>query len=462
MEFIRPEKQSNIIKVLGVGGGGGNAVNHMYRQGIEGVDFIIFNSDNQALDSSPVPNKYQIGENLTEGLGAGADPETGKKAAVESLEDIRYVLEDNTKMIFITAGMGGGTGTGAAPVIAKTAKELDILTVGIVTTPFHFEGHTRMQQAQEGIEKMKQCVDSLIVINNEKLRAIYNTMSLNEAFAQADNILATAAKGIADIINYKGYINVDFMDVRTVMANSGVALMGTSVAEGDDRAVKAAAQVLQSPLLADNDIKGSASILLHITYGKQEIRMDEISQITDYIKQESGGGSNMIFGAAYDESLSDSICVTLVATGFESKPPEEVPNGKVEPDFTIENTVDSGSLITEIDEPEPDKIITPEPPKPEEPEEGFDFDQITIDNRVSEEIDPNISILNVNGNGQTIKKEVNYLELEKLPAYLRRKKKLEAVSHSSSRKVSKLSMAIDEHKKPQIRPNNRYLNDNVD
>ena len=320
MEFDLPKGTTSIIKVIGVGGGGSNAVNHMFDQEIKGVDFIVCNTDRQALDISPVPYKIQLGPSLTEGRGAGAIPEIGRNAAVENIDDIRSLLSSGTKMVFVTAGMGGGTGTGAAPVIAQVAKELNILTVGIVTVPFAFEGRRRRQQAEEGLDVMRQCVDTLLVINNERLREVGGNMSLAQAFAMADNVLATAAKGIADVITTTGAINVDFNDVNTVMRDSGVAIMGSSVAEGEGRAITAVQEALNSPLLNDNNIEGAKYILLNITYGDIEVTMDEIGEITDYIQDEAGSTADVIWGHGYDPSLGNKLSVTLVATGFNSSP----------------------------------------------------------------------------------------------------------------------------------------------
>jgi cell division protein FtsZ len=320
MEFDLPKDTSSIIKVIGVGGGGSNAVNHMYNQGIIGVDFIVCNTDRQALDISPVPYKIQLGTSLTEGLGAGAVPETGMNAAIENIEEIREVLSKNTKMVFVTAGMGGGTGTGAAPVIAQTAREMGILTVGIVTVPFGFEGRKRRQQAEEGLEKIRENVDTLLVINNERLREISGNLTLGNAFAQADDVLTTAAKGIAEVISVTGSINVDFNDVKTAMKDSGHAIMGSATAEGEDRAITAVQKALSSPLLNDNDINGAQYVLLNITYGDKEVLMDEISEITDYIQDEAGSTADVIWGHGYDASLGDKIGITLIATGFNSTP----------------------------------------------------------------------------------------------------------------------------------------------
>ncbi len=319
LKFDLPKDKSSIIKVLGVGGGGGNAVNHMYAQGIKGVDFVICNTDLQVLEASPIPNKIQLGSGLTQGLGAGSNPEVGKKAAMEAIEDIIEVLGVNTKMLFITAGMGGGTGTGAAPIIAKTAKELDILTVGIVTLPFSFEGKKRKDYADEGIENLKRSVDCLLVIGNDKIKQMYGNLPLRQAFSHANDILTTAAKGIAELITYPGYINVDFEDVKTVMKNSGVAIMGSATAEGENRALEAVKTALASPLLNDNQIFGAKNILLNITSGSTEVLMDEVDLISNYIQSESGLSAEMIFGTSYDESLGEKLAVTIIATGFEPR-----------------------------------------------------------------------------------------------------------------------------------------------
>ncbi len=318
MQFEMLKEKSSIIKVIGVGGGGGNAVNHMYRQGITGVDFIICNTDAQALELSPIPNKVQLGASLTEGMGAGSIPEVGKNSAIENIEEIKQMLGTNTKMLFITAGMGGGTGTGASPIIAKAAKELDILTVGIITTPFSFEGKRRKIQAEEGLNEFKKYVDSFLVISNDRLREIFGNLTLSAAFAQADNILTTAAKGIAEIITIPGYINVDFKDVKTVMNESGVAIMGSYSAEGENRALRAVEGALASPLLKDNEIEGARYILLNISSGSKEVSMDEVSIITDYIQSEAGLAADLIWGNCIDDSLGDKLSVTIIATGFQT------------------------------------------------------------------------------------------------------------------------------------------------
>jgi cell division protein FtsZ len=318
-KFDLPKHHKSIIKVIGVGGGGSNAVNHMYKQGIKDVEFVVANTDLQALNSSPVPNKLQLGATLTEGLGCGANPEVGRAAAVESKEQIREML-NGTKMIFVTAGMGGGTGTGAAPVIAKIAKDMDILTVGIVTVPFSFEGKKKMSQAELGIEAFRASCDTVLVILNDKLREIYGNLAIGQAFGEADNVLTTAAKGIAEIITLAGYVNVDFQDVRTVMLNAGAAVMGSAETRGDNRAIKAAQQALASPLLDNRDIMGAKKILLSIISGEEaELQMDELTTITEYIQGQAGDEAEVIFGHGVDSGLGDRIRVTVIATGFISE-----------------------------------------------------------------------------------------------------------------------------------------------
>ena len=323
MQFEMLKDKSSIIKVIGVGGGGGNAVNHMYRQGITGVDFIICNTDAQALEFSPIPNKVQLGASLTEGMGAGSIPEVGKNSAIENIDDIKQMLGSTTKMLFITAGMGGGTGTGASPIIAKAAKELDILTVAIITTPFAFEGKRRKMQANDGLDELKKYVDSYLVISNDRLREIFGNLTLGSAFAQADDILTTAAKGIAEIITVPGYINVDFKDVRTVMKDSGVSIMGSFACEGEQRALNAVEGALASPLLKDNEIEGARYILLNISSGVREVTMDEVTIITDYIQEKAGLSADLIWGNCIDENLGDRLSVTIIATGFQTKEQRE-------------------------------------------------------------------------------------------------------------------------------------------
>ncbi len=357
MDFDLPVSEHSIIKVIGVGGGGSNAVNYMFRQGIKDVDFVVCNTDSQALEDSPIATKIQLGKTLTEGLGAGNMPERGKESAVESIDAIREVLSQGTKMAFITVGMGGGTGTGAAPVVAEAAKDLGILTVGIVTIPFKFEGKRRILQAVEGINNLKKHVDSLLVINNEKLRDIYGDLQLSEAFGYADNILTVAAKGIAEIITVHGHMNVDFADVNTVMSNSGVALMGRGIAEGDNRAVNAIKEALESPLLSNNNIRGAKNILLNITSGANEITMDEIGTISDYVQDVAGNNADIILGTGKDDKLDQEISVTIIATGFnENSIPElvahknqEAPVHKVEKELNLDGEVVEKKEMDPID-----------------------------------------------------------------------------------------------------------------
>ncbi|WP_343705552.1 cell division protein FtsZ [Flavobacterium sp.] len=326
ISFDLPKNQSNVIKVIGVGGGGSNAINHMFKQGIKGVDFIVCNTDSQALQNSSVPNKIQLGVNLTEGLGAGANPDVGQQSAIESISDIEKMLDKNTKMVFITAGMGGGTGTGAAPVIAQLAKEREILTVGIVTIPFQFEGKVRQEQAIIGIEKLRKQVDSLIVINNNKLREVYGNLGFKAGFSKADEVLATASRGIAEVITHHYTQNIDLRDAKTVLANSGTAIMGSSVAEGDNRAKDAIVSALDSPLLNDNKITGAKNVLLLIVSGTNEITLDEIGEINDHIQAEAGYNANIIMGVGEDETLGEAIAVTIIATGFDVEQQNEIVN----------------------------------------------------------------------------------------------------------------------------------------
>ena len=344
IQFDLPKNQSNVIKVIGVGGGGSNAINHMFNQGIKGVDFVICNTDSQALNSSGVPNKIQLGVNLTEGLGAGANPEIGEKAAIESLDEIKAMLNSNTKMVFITAGMGGGTGTGAAPIIAKMAMELDILTVGIVTTPFQFEGKIRNSQAHSGIEKFRNVVDSLVVINNNKLREVYGNLGFKAGFSKADEVLSTAARGIAEVITHHYTQNIDLRDAKTVLSNSGTAIMGASTAVGENRAKKAITNALDSPLLNDNKISGAKNVLLLIVSGSQEITIDEIGEINDHIQAEAGHVANIIMGVGEDEALGESISVTIIATGFDVNQQNNINN--IEP-IKVVHALDDEKLIAQ-------------------------------------------------------------------------------------------------------------------
>ena len=379
--FDLPKNQSNVIKVIGVGGGGSNAINHMFQQGIKGVDFVICNTDAQALHNSGVPNKIQLGVSLTEGLGAGANPDVGEQAALESLEDIRNMLDTNTKMVFITAGMGGGTGTGAAPIIAKMAKEMEILTVGIVTIPFQFEGKLRNEQAQKGIEKLRSHVDSLIVINNNKLREVYGNLGFKAGFSKADEVLSTASRGIAEVITHHYTQNIDLRDAKTVLSNSGTAIMGSSSAAGPNRAQDAIMKALDSPLLNDNKITGAKNVLLLIVSGSQEITIDEIGEINDHIQAEAGYGANIIMGVGEDDALEEAISVTIIATGFNLEQQNEISNTEakkvvhsledeqqelatekepaiITPDIILEK--EEKVVHTLIDEEEEEKDFTPE------------------------------------------------------------------------------------------------------
>ena len=355
--FDLPKNQSNVIKVIGVGGGGSNAINHMFQQGIRGVDFVICNTDAQALQNSGVPNKIQLGVNLTEGLGAGANPKVGEQSAVESYEEIKSMLDTNTKMVFITAGMGGGTGTGAAPIIAKMAKDLDILTVGIVTMPFQFEGKMRNEQAQKGIENLRSMVDSLIVINNNKLREVYGNLGFKAGFSKADEVLSTAARGIAEVITHHYTQNIDLRDAKTVLSNSGTAIMGSATASGQNRAQDAIRKALDSPLLNDNKITGAKNVLLLIVSGGHEITIDEIGEINDHIQDEAGYGANIIMGVGEDESLEESIAVTIIATGFHVDQQDEIVN--TEAKRVIHSLEDDQNMEQDFSEREP-AIIRPD------------------------------------------------------------------------------------------------------
>jgi cell division protein FtsZ len=357
--FDLPKNQSNVIKVIGVGGGGSNAINHMFKQGIKGVDFVICNTDSQALNNSGVPNKIQLGVHLTEGLGAGANPEIGEQSAVESLEDIRAMLTTNTKMVFITAGMGGGTGTGAAPIIAKMAKELDILTVGIVTMPFEFEGKIRNAQAHQGIEKFRKTVDSLVIINNNKLREVYGNLGFKAGFSKADEVLSTAARGIAEVITHHYLQNIDLRDAKTVLSNSGTAIMGSSSASGQNRAQEAITNALDSPLLNDNKITGAKNVLLLIVSGAQEITIDEIGEINDHIQAEAGFGANIIMGVGEDETLGDAVSVTIIATGFDVDQQNDITNTEVKK--VVHALEDEQKMVHDLMPVDP--VSTPSKPK---------------------------------------------------------------------------------------------------
>lgn len=365
--FDLPKNQSNVIKVIGVGGGGSNAINHMFNQGIKGVDFVVCNTDHQALQSSPVPTKIQLGVTLTEGLGAGANPEIGQQSALESIEEIEKLLDSNTKMVFITAGMGGGTGTGAAPVIAKLAKDRDILTVGIVTIPFQFEGKQRQEQALKGVENLRANVDSLIVINNNKLREVYGNLGFKAGFSKADEVLATASRGIAEVITHHYTQNIDLKDAKTVLSNSGTAIMGSSTASGDNRAKEAIVSALDSPLLNDNKIKGAKNVLLLIVSGENEITIDEIGEINDHIQNEAGYNANIIMGVGEDLELGDSIAVTVIATGFNVEQQKEIFTGSSEANKIIHVLGDEQKAVQDLTQQQNIPLSVPTPDQPLNP-----------------------------------------------------------------------------------------------
>ncbi|MCD4697318.1 MAG: cell division protein FtsZ [Bacteroidales bacterium] len=516
LKFDLPKNQSSIIKVIGVGGGGSNAVSHMYQLGIEGVDFIICNTDGQALESSSIPNKIQLG---SKGLGAGSIPDVGREAATENIEDIKQLLEKNTKMLFVTAGMGGGTGTGAAPIIAQTAKDLGILTVGIVTIPFSFEGRKRKMQAEAGIEELRKTVDSLLIICNDKLREVHGNLKLSEAFQKADTILSVAAKGIAEIITVTGYINVDFEDVKTVMLNSGTAIMGSAQADGENRAIKAVEEALSSPLLNDNQIKGTSNILLYLASGDEELTMDEVTEITDYIQEEAGENAEIIWGNGIDKSLGDKISITLVATGFNGEggileqrpfhrkvhelrvgPKEE--NTKPQPRITepineitlispelkkTEETKpepeESKAIKTETKQPEtiefvfkrddkvttgeiskktvvPDKtfekIEKPEPARTNQKDYSLKFEQQEIEKKSQERI-KKLKDLSIK-----LRSPQEIDQMEKTPAYIRRNVELNDVKPSDSSEVSRFTLNEGEDSNGSLKTDNPFLHDNVD
>ena len=514
-ELPKTHSYHSIIKVIGVGGGGSNAVNHMFKQGIKDVEFVVCNTDAQALDGSPVPNKLQIGTNLTEGLGCGANPEVGRAAAVESKDQIRELLQ-GTKMVFITAGMGGGTGTGAAPVIAKIAKDMDILTVGIVTVPFSWEGKKKLAQAQNGIDALRESCDTVITILNDKLREIYGNLPIGHAFAEADNVLTTASKGIAEIITLAGYVNVDFQDVRTVMLNAGAAVMGTAETRGEGRGAKAAEGALASPLLDNRDIMGAKKILLSIISGAEaELSMDELSEITDYIQEQAGDEAEVIFGHGVDEALGDRIRVTVIATGFFSdmrkeeiaKKKEQKKIHDLDRSQTWLFSVPDNSVNEKNKEPElkSREEVKPEvkPEKAEEPiqretvfngpfkkidepveeanaeekdgEEGLFLDDdypnfagqfkdevvneeglADVRNRLKNQSEERRKQLKSTRKQELTKEDFN--EKWALPAYLRRGVKMQDVPHSSEPFISKYNLNDDN----SILGNNKFLHDNVD
>jgi len=519
LKFDLPKDQASIIKVIGVGGGGSNAVTHMFKQGIKGVDFYICNTDVQSLSLSPVPNKISLGST---GLGAGSIPSVGREAALQRESDIRGILEQNTSMLFITAGMGGGTGTGAAPVIARIARELGILTVGIVTKPFNFEGRKRLQQAESGIEELKKYVDTILVICNDKLLDLQGDLKLSQAFGKADDVLTIAAKGIAEIITVTGRINVDFEDVKTVMNSSGKAIMGAGIASGEDRAMKAVQHALTSPLLDDTDIKGADHVLLYITSGKNEISLEELNEITAYITSQAGESANVFWGDGIDESLDDEIAITLIATGFDKK-------NKIvhQMDESNRNTLQTApvaprpepvnevTLIEKVEHPapihveEPIRMITEREPEqpltlfepmakpafPEEPEQkvaehlsirpvAVQEPEFEIINRGPQEppretpaparqlVFPNqrepesqrldrVSKLKDLSIMKT-KPVDNIDEMERQPAYLRRKVELQDTSSSSETNISRYTLNTDPNSRGILKENNPFLHDNVD
>ena len=504
--FELPKHHKSIIKVIGVGGGGSNAINHMFNLGIKDVEFVSCNTDAQALKGSPVPHKLQIGINITEGLGAGANPTVGKEAAVESKDDIRELLSDDTKMVFITAGMGGGTGTGAAPVIAKIAKEMDILTVGIVTVPFGFEGKKKMELAQKGVDELRENCDTVLVILNDKLREIYGNLPISDAFAKADNVLTTAAKGIAEIITVPGYVNVDFQDVKTVMSSAGAAVMGSATMEGEGRARRAAEAALVSPLLNNREVHGAKKILLSIISGEQaELQMDELTDITEYIQEMAGDEADVIFGHGVDPDLGNNIRVTLIATGFESaddpgrlinEPREETrrmsldePTQPEVPDFIPSTDYSSMEPVLKESDPEPnpsplseDELLFEkgymfEQPTPSASDEELFFEDANSGEESNEELEE-YGLMTPSLQSKKEKLEMKRKErLSKLqstesrgmqmediknkldePAYTRKKVKFDDVPHSSDSNLSRLSLNDDN----KILGNNKYLHDNVD
>jgi cell division protein FtsZ len=520
LKFDLPKNQSSIIKVIGVGGGGSNAVTHMYNQGIKGVDFILCNTDAQALSSSPIPTKIQFGGR---GLGAGSIPSVGKEAALENIDQIKELLETNTKMLFITAGMGGGTGTGGAPVLASIAREMGILTVGIVTLPFAFEGRKRRMQADAGIEELRKYVDTLLIISNDRLREQYGNLKLSEAFSKADDILTTAAKGIAEIITVTGYINVDFEDVKTVMKDSGVAIMGSGLAEGENRAMEAVEMALTSPLLNDNNIEGASNILLYIASGEEEISMDEVTEITDYIQEKAGSTAEIIWGNGTDESLGKQISVTLIATGFFTQAPSEelkiivgrldekpknqpIINEPIQdtPDFKIFTKTPDGqrsesrpileiaeptsqtknatmatagptlfNMDTPSDYPQSFELYPKEPVNTEKQPcvtNRFDGSEPATKRTLNE---PTISFESIEKmSGDRISRLKNLSvrpgsatieELENQPAYMRRNVELNDAPTSEASNISRYSLTVDpSSNQVEIRPNNTFLHDKPD
>ncbi len=466
IDFDLPTASENIIKVIGVGGGGSNAVNHMYRQGIKDVDFAICNTDVQHLLKSPVPIKVQLGSELTEGRGAGNKPTVGRESANENIEEIEAIFSGNTKMVFITAGMGGGTGTGAAPVIAEVARTNKILTIGIVTLPFRNEGKLRIQQAIEGIRQMEGHVDSLLIINNERIREIYGDFPISKAFAKADDVLATAARGIADIITSTGFINVDFEDVRTVMQNSGVAIMGSATFSGEDRALKAAEGAINSPLLNNNDIRGAKNILVNITSGEtKEVTMDEVNLVNEYVQEMAGNNADLIHGIAVDPSLGDALTVTVVATGFKSSSIPELRTGVVEDKVRVsieDNYQDAGHHGS--------KSENFFPGEPSNGHEWMDDPQ----EEVIERLYPKRMIDPYSGSPEVVRKVMHvdfynqteeYInELSKIPAFERRRMKQQKPGGNidNGKSMSRYSISANPEEGLKLRKNNSFLHDKAD
>lgn len=498
-KFEVPTHHKSIIKVIGVGGGGSNAVNHMFKQGIKDVEFVVCNTDAQALNSSPVPTKLQIGLNLTDGLGAGANPERGRNAALESKADIREFMSNNTRMVFITAGMGGGTGTGAAPVIARIAKELDVLTVGIVTAPFAFEGKKKRQQADDGIKELRENCDTMLVIENDKLRMIYGNLSIREAFAQADNVLSTAAKSIAEIITVTSDVNVDFEDVKTVMKDSGAAVMGSSVTRGENRARRAAEEALASPLLNNTNILGAKKILLSIAYGEDgELTMDELTEITDYIEEKAGDNAEVIFGQGVDTTLGDQVRVTVIATGYFEKPVETTTNYEetrkvidlesqrtvnIEREkapeikqITFEFDNNNKSSVSPINLEDRENIALRHETQsqnisnnsPSAPNHGYIFDAPKAQEEEKDEFEEKRKYLMEQAKerikrlgGMSPSQNMNpdeFKEKLEVPAYQRKRVNLQDYPHSSDKNISRFNLNDDN----EIMGNNKYLHDNVD
>jgi len=455
-DFRFDESPGAAIKIVGVGGGGGNAVNHMYEQGIRDVDYLICNTDSQAMENSPIRAQVQLGSVLTEGRGAGNKPEVGKEAALENIDDVKKALSKNTKMVFITAGMGGGTGTGGAPVIAQACHEEGYLTVAIVTIPFRNEGRRRVRQAFEGIKELEQYVDSLLVINNERIREMYGDFGISEAFSRADNILATAARGIAEIITVPGYINVDFADVETVMRKSGMAVMGTGVATGANRAEEAVDQALNSPLLNNNDIRGAKNVLIHITSGEREVTMDEVGKITDYVQNKAGFDADLIWGNGFDENLDEELSVTVVATGFPSSILSHISDSEKEVKRVVfsssENTESSHRNFIDENESAANQKTFEFDIQKERQKEDMEFENMYPS--TTERRGKHGGQLNVSDFSSLSDEDID--DLDKVPAYQRRNIRMNDPKYKKN--LSKYSVTRNN----QISDRNSYLHDKVD